>query len=1255
MSKLTQIEAAIKRLDQAGFQRLGDAYLRRRGYVQLNPIGLALGAEKTTTGTPDTLVVRPDGSCVFVEYTTEQRGVAAKFSGDLDKCFDQSKTGVPPDRIAEVILCHNGKLSPAEEYALAEKGHTHGTVVTTVGLGHLAGELYDKHPGLARDFLGIDVDTGQVLAPDDFTAAYAKGAFATPLDTPFQFRESEVDRVLAALDETDVVLLTGRPGAGKSRLALECARRYAVDHPETQVRCVFNRGADLYQDLRTHFAEPGHYLLVLDDANRLTRFDYALELLRDAREDRTFKILATVRDYALDGVRDAARPFGVSEPIEVGALSADQIRTLVEAAFDVTHHAFLERIAEIAQGNPRLAVMAARVARDANSLASIADASDLYDQYFHYIRQDLADLHDPTLLRVAAVVAFFRHVDRTDAEFMGAIERAFGLPPDVFWRAARRLHEWEVLDLYEDEVVRVADQVLATYLFHLAVFEERVVDLGVLLTEFFPRFRHRLIDALNPVASTFNGEAVTRALRPPVLNALQTFEARGDAEAVWHLLEVFASVVPTEALVAVQEAIAATDSEDMSAAEPAGRISFAASSNTVPHASPLGVLAHFRYAEPAARGIALDLIVTYLERRSREAPLVVRLLTEDYGIRHRSYLEGFAVERDTAAVLAARAGGGRNTLAARLVVAYAGAQLHTRFHRFESGRGLTFTSYNFDVPATDELLALRRFMWDQVLPLYGVAALRDEVVGLLAAYIGGGLDERSKDVIAADAPVILGFFRSDLDASDYAHGVVAKEYLAVLERVGLAYDPAVADRFAGGVYELADLLLIDHRARSEEGWEAYTSGRGARLAAYGAGLDADALRRFLAGVEVIRSAEAGGQRHFELDGAVTDVLLAAAGQRPADFANVFVEHLRRGNAVGLQRYGLVAVLIATCGVDGAYEGLQTGDYPDRQSWLFAYFAALPPEAVTAERLATLYRLYEVAAPAEIRYDLSYLLRFSSADPDVLGRVVRILVARAETEPRIGHVLKNLFDNVGEFPRSVPELLPDVETLKRAYFAANVTDRSVDHDGRAFDALVTADSAFLREWVAWVHANTKALTRRDDPRDYAFVWRRPDADRVMRDVVDAVRSGSKGRVVFESYLLGFFTMFEGTRDAEDLRARQDAFLDAMLGECHNDPDALEQLFEVIRMLAPERRRGRIAALLTYTQDFAVFKRLPLEPNQWGWSGSAVPMHQGRADFFESLLPLFNTPALLPHRRRVTEEIEWARATIEKEKRRDFQRD
>lgn len=216
MSKINQIQNKLLELSGGDFQKLADAYLyKKRGYDSINPIGSVIGANKTRTGTPDTLIPLPNGKYVFAEYTTQQEGIYGKIKGDLDKCFDEAETGIPIEKIQEVVFCHISKLTltPAEEDSLREECQKRGVNLNVFGIGPISYDLYLKYQGIAKDFLGIEVDTGQVLSLDEFVTAYNKNRLATPLNTTFHFREKDVETVLQGLETGDLVIVSGRAGS----------------------------------------------------------------------------------------------------------------------------------------------------------------------------------------------------------------------------------------------------------------------------------------------------------------------------------------------------------------------------------------------------------------------------------------------------------------------------------------------------------------------------------------------------------------------------------------------------------------------------------------------------------------------------------------------------------------------------------------------------------------------------------------------------------------------------------------------------------------------------------------------------------------------------------------------------------------------------------------------------------------------------------------------------------------------------------
>lgn len=391
MSKLDQIQNALMGIDQGNFQKLCDSYLHRTLDIkEINAVGSVAGAAKTRTGQPDTLITLNTDRYVFVEATTEKSGLLKKFSDDLEECFDEDKTGVQLADVEKIILACNRKLSQKDRTALIKKGQDKGCIVEFLDLDTLSFDLYQKFQPLAKEFLGIELDTGQILKPLDFVTEYQNSKFATPLDNDFLFRETEKKQILESLEKQDLVIVSGKPGVGKSKLALESIKEFVDSNINYQPFCIINKKLDLYENLKAYFGADGKYIILVDDANRLTQLPHILRLISEQTDTRKIKIVLTVRDYALNQIRNETRQY-VSTEIELQKFSKDEIEKILES-FGIRNHEYIDRIYKISSGNPRLAIMMTRVALEKNTLDSINDVSDLYDIYFDSINEDLKEL-----------------------------------------------------------------------------------------------------------------------------------------------------------------------------------------------------------------------------------------------------------------------------------------------------------------------------------------------------------------------------------------------------------------------------------------------------------------------------------------------------------------------------------------------------------------------------------------------------------------------------------------------------------------------------------------------------------------------------------------------------------------------------------------------------------------------------------------------------------------------------------------------
>ena len=133
---------------------------------------------------------------------------------------------------------------------------------------------------------------------------------------------------------------------------------------------------------------------------------------------------------------------------------------------------------------------------------------------------------------------------------------------------------------------------------------------------------------------------------------------------------------------------------------------------------------------------------------------------------------------------------------------------------------------------------------------------------------------------------------------------------------------------------------------------------------------------------------------------------------------------------------------------------------------------------------------------------------------------------------------------------------------------------------------------------------------------------------------------------------FFIFREKEDSSPEIKKKQDDFLKKLIQSRYCDPNCMTFIFSVVSYFSPERRLQFVATFLEHNKCFEVFRGLNLEPNSWGWSGSAVPLHQKRLDFFKSLIPKLNTVDFLQHRQYIEDLIQNTRLQIEDENRRDF---
>jgi hypothetical protein len=374
----------------------------------------------------------------------------------------------------------------------------------------------------------------------------------------------------------------------------------------------------------------------VDDANRITQLGRILSLINDQTTNRKIKIIVTVRDYALNKVKEAAKESGKYVELFLNTIEDKQIKEIISSEYGIHNQIYIERICNIAKGNPRLAIMASRIASAERDLGSIADVSILYDEYFGSIVTDSSELNDTNLLKVAGIVSFFGSLDRTNQEHFSNIAAKFSISEELFWWNVKKLHSLEIVDLYEDDVVKITDQVLSTYLFYKAFIKDQILDFSILLDVFF--YEHRLRDTVYPVISAFNKQFVTTRLQSHIDRKWES--AKKDSQCLVAFMEVFWFLKQTDILYYYKELIDCIPDKEYVFSD----FNFSSVKNSGRIDSHLEVLRLFGNSEKENFEIALELMFSYLEKVPSVLPDILHLFTEDFSFDSHSYIYDYIIQ-----------------------------------------------------------------------------------------------------------------------------------------------------------------------------------------------------------------------------------------------------------------------------------------------------------------------------------------------------------------------------------------------------------------------------------------------------------------------------------------------------------------------------------------------------------------------------------------------------------------------------------
>jgi DNA polymerase III delta prime subunit len=538
MGNVSVIEERLKAINETVFQELCDAYISLKYFKSraFSRTGSQLGKQKVKKGTPDSFIQLDDGTYLFIESTTQQTGLLKKFKEDISKCLDEEKTSIPKSKLREIILCFNSK---ADAEAINELTDSVKPIkVRFISIDDLAMQISLHYRTLAKDYLNLPLDSGQIVPLEKFLKHYNENSqsIATPIDNQLFHRETELSSLIDLIQTNDFVVITGPPGIGKTKLAVEAITEFQKRFGYSTF-AVLNKDYDLLEDLAYYFDNSSQNILFIDDANRIDRLLQIKGFAEDANSG-SLKIVLTVRDYALDQIKTLIPK--VSE-LELTSLSEDQIIDIIKNdPFKITNEEYHPKILSISNNNLRLAIMAARLAIEKNNLNALHEVYDLFDEYFKTFIQDSGLLQDKIIIKTLGLLSYFNTISLANSDALEKTLSKFYLSRTEFIESIRKLETIEIVEVKYNHV-KISDQSLSIYFFFKTFFKDDLLSFAVLMEGFYESTRNRIRDTVIPANNTFGYSNIREKIRPVLLFKLNSIQVDKDIlsffELFWFYME----------------------------------------------------------------------------------------------------------------------------------------------------------------------------------------------------------------------------------------------------------------------------------------------------------------------------------------------------------------------------------------------------------------------------------------------------------------------------------------------------------------------------------------------------------------------------------------------------------------------------------------------------------------------------------------------------------------------------------------------
>lgn len=1203
MSYVNLIQQAIKQLEGGAFQKLFDAYLvKKYDFNNIQTLGVQGGTNKSTKGVPDSYVYTDDGRYILILYGTVQNNPIGKLKSDILSCFNSKKLQLDNNKIKTIICGHCSTDIRIEQFEDI-KAKIKDVELILIGLDTISHDIYHKYPYLAKHFLNISIDTGQLNSIEDFVYQHDKNCASSPLDNSFMFRDDDINFLYKGINDNSITVLTGQSGIGKTRLALEVCRRF--ENTGTKVFCVINNGQLLYDDIKQYIDKPGNYLVFFDDANFVEKLNYTILELNRKSNEYNIKILITVRDYVKEKVVSLLPCDFSSKIIELKALSDKEVEDILKSNLEIYNPHYLDQIVNVSNGNIRLAYIAG-INAIKKGFNAIINAKEIYENYYKTVIIDTnLNKDDIIFLFIVALTGSVRF--KSDELYNELINR-YSIKTDEE-NEIEKLYSLELIDYFKNEIIKISDQSFSNYILYYVLYEKRWVNLDEIIKSCFLNYKDKIVYTINTLINLF----YTKELLDYVRNSINAAWADVSEKDKIYYLDYFWAINIDKTLFEIKNLIDDEPAIDFNLIgfDIVSKLNSEKIDNKI-----IEILSRFKYVDGFES--AVELLMRYYEKRP---DLIMsfyfafkRMLYDD-----KSPSKGYYYEKVLINKLWKKCSNGDDFNYTFLFLYVSKIALRTSFHYMkptQRNHSVSLISGNFSFD--EKIASLRKLIFNCLCVLRANGDYKNIVDQILNIIHLDFIDDKdSRKFFDFDFNNIYLGIVDDEKNIDFETARIVNNYYKFAIKNNFEIDDRYNVSYNNYDFKIFNILTYDSFDYGK--YEEYDDDKKEFILNEVKNYDKDSFQKMFFTLKNIETKYEAN--NLKISDSIS-IIFEFLKEKPNMYIDVIGIYLTEGAPFIDDFYKEICYLYDLLGYDETYNFINSIQFNHKNRCLFYIFKYATKDGIT-ESICSDYK--------KLIFDNLYNKRFDVPSIEMLDKYGAV-----DNELKL-QIVSNILDdyqNANDFMKQIQKdadmekaiqvFSYNIKSLSDIYLKATYLHQYTDYKGEMLRKLIAKMPNIYIDYINFLmtienvesqHHKIEMLFEMDDWREYIEHF-------INMTISDDIISFIKEKI--------FSFLFSGGNN-EIAYKRKKQWLLEEIDKSNYDISRFKKVFYyAIVMANPDYKKDYLLKFLKINQSIDDFKKLEFFPLNSSWTGSEIPLIDENIEFLIELKGNLNDFEYIDHR-------------------------